>query len=79
MIDYTRLLGKLQPEKDGESPVYLRTMTVAAVNGDGSVNLTTSGVTITNVGRLSSATVSVGNQVQVLVGRGVALVLGTVA
>lgn len=78
-LDYTNILKKLVPEEDGEPSLHLRTMTVAVVNGDGTVDLTTSGVTVPSVARLSSASVSIGNQVQVLVGRGVMLILGTVA
>jgi hypothetical protein len=78
-IDFTRLINKINPEPDGTPTVALRTMVVATVNGDGTVNLTSSGVTIPNVARLASSSVSVGNRVQVLSARGVLLVLGPVA
>lgn len=78
MIDYTTLLKKLTPDRDGEPHLHLRTMTVATVNADGTVDLTTSGgVTIPDVARLESGVVSVGEHVQVLTGRGIMLVLGS--
>jgi hypothetical protein len=79
--DMTKLLKKLFPESDSDGPgsLTLRTMTVSAVNGDGTVDLSSSGVVIPDVNRLESATVSNGDRVQVLASRGQLLVLGTVA
>lgn len=80
-IDYTRLLRRLFPEdeRDGAGAIRLRTMTISAVNGDGTVDLTSGGATIPDVPRLDSSTVANGNQVQVLVSRGQLLVLGRIA
>jgi hypothetical protein len=77
--DYTKLLKKLFPDEGGEPTLHLRTMVVAAVNSDGTVNLTTGGVTVPDVAMLSSVPVVVGSRVQVLTARGVMLVLGPVA
>jgi hypothetical protein len=81
-VDYTRLVKELFPEtgRDGEPTLHLRTMVVAAVNSDGTVDLTTGGGgTVPGVARLDGAAVVVGGRVQVLAGRGVTLVLGPVA
>jgi len=77
--DYTKLLSKLIPEAGGEDTARLRTMVVSSVNSDGTVNLSTSGVIIPNIPRLSNAAVIVGEPVQVLTIRGSAIVLGPVA
>lgn len=75
-MDAYRLLSKLVPEQDGAPNLTLRKMIVAAVNSDGTLDLTTGGVTVEDVDRLSSVGVEVGDQVQVLTGRGVSLVIG---
>ena len=77
MIDYTSLLKKLSPDRDGEPHIHLRTGTVAAVNADGTLDITmSSGALIPDVPRLDSAYVAVGTVVQMLVFRGSMLVLG---
>lgn len=76
MIDITRLLDRLAPEVDGASALRLRTMTVAAINVDETVDLTSGSTTIPDVSRLDSAPVAVGSPVQVLTGLGQMLVLG---
>lgn len=76
--DFTRWLSKLVPEKDGEPNLTLRKMLVATVNGDGTLDLTSSGVSIPGVPRLDSVSVIAGDRVQVLTGRGMMLVLGPV-
>jgi hypothetical protein len=79
-VDVTSLLEKLIPDPGGEDTLRLRTATVATVNADGTVDLTmSSGVLVPGVPRLSSASVSVGNVVQVISLRGSLLVIGTVA
>lgn len=76
-IDYTSLLDKLTPQRDGEPPTHLRTGTVAAVNSDGTVDITMSGgALVPDVPRLDSAHVAVGTVVQMLSFRGALLVLG---
>lgn len=78
MTDYTRIIKKLFPEKDrdGFGSLVLRAMIVSAVNGDGTLDLTTGGVTIPDVPFLGSSLVVVGASVQVLVARGQLLALG---
>lgn len=78
-VDFTRLLQKINPEPDGEPNLSLRTMVVDTVHPDGTVDLTTSGTTITNVPRLAGAYALAGARVQVLTGRGTMLVLGPVS
>lgn len=82
MIDYTRLRKKLtpQPEIGGDPGVRIRTATVAAVNSDGTVDLTMSdGTEVPDVSRLNSAIAYVGAVVQVATFRGAMLVLGSTA
>lgn len=78
MTDYTRIIKKLFPEKerDGFGSLVLRAMVVSAVNGDGTLDLTTGGVTIPDVPYLGSSLAVVGTSVQVLVARGQLLALG---
>lgn len=79
MIDYVKMIDKISPKRDGSTPLSLRTMTVDIVNGDGTADLTTSGVTIPDVPLLASVSILAGDNVQVLTGRGVLLVLGPAA
>lgn len=79
MVDYTRLLQKLDPQVDGEDVVRLRKGVVDAVNADGTVDLELSEEVIPGVFVLESAVVSAGQVVQVLSSRGSLLVLGGVA
>jgi hypothetical protein len=79
MIDYTRLLQKLDPQVDGEDVTRLRKGVVDAVNADGTVDLVISGIVIPGVPVLKSAVVSVDQVVQVLTSRGSLLVLGAVS
>lgn len=76
MIDYTKLLKKLSPDRDGEPHLHLRTAVVSAVNANGTVDILMSGVTVPGVPRLADAVVQVGATVQVLAARGSLLVLG---
>lgn len=76
MIDYTKLLKKITPDRDGEPHLHLRTAVVSAVNANGTVDILMSGVTIPGVPRLAEATVQVGGTVQILAARGSLLVIG---
>lgn len=79
-IDYTRLLEKLNPDPGAEDTLRLRVATVTTINANGTVDITmSSGVIVPGVPRLSSASVSVGNVVQVISQRGSLLIIGTVA
>lgn len=79
-IDYTRLLEKLNPDPGAEDTLRLRVGTVTTVNANGTLDITmSSGVIVPGVPRLSSASVSVGNVVQVISQRGSLMVIGTVA
>jgi hypothetical protein len=80
MIDYTALLKKLTPDRDGEPHTHLRTGTVAAVNSDGTLDITMSGgVLVPGVPKLASVFADVGDAVQMISFRGSLLVLGPVA
>lgn len=79
MIDYTKLLKKINPDRDGEPHLHLRTAVVSAVNANGTVDILMSGVTIPGVPRLAEAAVQVGATVQVLAARGSLLVIGRVS
>lgn len=77
-IDYTRLIEKLDPHKDGQDNTTLRTATVSVVNANGTLDITLSGVVIPGVPRLASVGAVVGDTVQVQVYRGSMLVVGFV-
>lgn len=78
-IDYTALLKKLTPDRDGEPHTHLRVGTVAAVNADGTLDVTMSGgVTLPGVPKLATAFAPSGSVVQIISLRGVLLVLGAV-
>jgi hypothetical protein len=79
MADLFRLLGRLQPEEDGETPVRHRSGVVDAVNGDGTVDVEISGVAVTDVAVLDGAVAGVGDVVHVLTWGGDMLVLGKAA
>lgn len=78
MIDFTKILKDIVPDSDGPGEVYRRKMVVAVVNGDNTVDLTSSGVTIPSVPVLAGAQLTVGSNVQVITERGALLVLGKV-
>lgn len=79
-FDYTQILKKIVPEQDGEPNLHLRSATIAAVNGGGTVNVVMDGVTLPNKPVVGNSVVfSVGQVVQCLVARGVFLVLGGTA
>lgn len=76
-IDYTKLLEKIRtPKVDGEDELRLRVALVAAVNANGTVDLTLSGVTVPGVPVLDGVAPAVGATVQVLSWLGALLVLG---
>lgn len=70
------VLQKLVPQKDGEPYTVHRGAVVDAVNADGTVDLTMSGVTVPRVPVLGGAGVWVGGTVSVLAWQGALLVLG---
>jgi hypothetical protein len=75
----SKLRKKLVPSPDGQDWTKLRTAVVTAVNTDGTLDLTLSGVSVTNVPRLTGAYAIAGSVVQVLSYRGSLLVLGLTA
>lgn len=80
MLDYTKLVEKINPERDGEPYTHLRAGTVSVVNADGTLDiLMASGVLVPSVPKLASAYVTVGDAVQMISFRGSLLVLGAVA
>lgn len=79
MIDLSQIKKKLNPEPDGQDVLRLRTAVVSAVNTNGTVDITLSGVLLTNVPRLANTSMVVGQSVQVTTYRGSFLVLGPVA
>lgn len=78
MLDYTKILKKIVPAKDGSGSVYRRKAVVTAINGDSTVDILLAGVTVPSVPVLAGAQVAVDANVQVLVERGALLVLGKV-
>jgi hypothetical protein len=84
MIDYTKLIRKLDkdpmkgngPTSDPDPGLRLRTATVDAVNSDGTVDLILSGGLVPDVAVLDGAVIDDEAVVQVLVARGIMLVLG---
>lgn len=79
MIDYSKLLRKLNPEPGGEDILRLRTGVVDAVNANGTLDVGISGLVVPGVPRLSNITAAVGDIVQVISFRGALLVIGAVA
>lgn len=80
MTDYTKLLNKLVPSPGGEDTVRMRTATVTAINSNGTVRISVSGVTIPkDISRLASSSMSMGDTVSVISFRGELLVIGAVA
>lgn len=78
-LDVTKLIEKLDPRPGGQDKVQLRTGTVDAVNGDGTLDVVLSGVVVPDVPRLASVGALVGDAVQVQVYRGSMLVVGLAA
>lgn len=76
-LDLTRVLDKLLPQRDGEAVLTLRSAVVSAVNSDGTIDITLSGVLIPDVAVIGSNVLfTVGRVCRVLVARGTLLVLG---
>jgi hypothetical protein len=79
MIDYTSLLKKLSPDRDGEPHTHLRTGTVDAVNSDGTLDIMMSGgIIVPSVPKLATAYAPDGAAVQMISLRGSLLVIGAV-
>jgi len=79
MIDYTALLKKLSPDRDGEPHTHLRTGTVDAVNSDGTLDIMMSGgIIVPSVPKLATAYAPDGATVQMISFRGSLLVIGAV-
>lgn len=76
MIDYTKLLKKINPDRDGEPHLHLRTAVVDAVNADGTLDIVMSGIVIPGVPKLATAYAPDGATVQVISARGTLLVIG---
>jgi hypothetical protein len=78
MVDYTALLKKLTPDRDGEPHTYLRTGVVNAVNTNGTLDiLMSSGVIVPGVPKLATAYAPNGATVQMISFRGSLLVIGS--
>jgi hypothetical protein len=77
-IDYTKLIEKLDPERDGPDVTTLRTAIVDEVNSDGTLDIILSGVVVPDVPRLSTVSAVEGDVVQVQVSRGSILAVGFV-
>jgi hypothetical protein len=76
-VDYTNLLKKIVPEKDGEDTLRIRVATVFTVNVNGTLDIImSSGVIVPGVSKLSSAYATAGEVVQVISLRGSMLVIG---
>jgi hypothetical protein len=72
----SKIKKKLLPAIDGQDVTRLRTGTVVSVNANGSVNITLSGVLVSNVPRLNGEALAAGAVVQILSLRGSLLILG---
>lgn len=80
MIDYTALVRKLTPERDGEPHTHLRTGVVDAVNSDGTLDIEMSGgIIVPDVPKLAGAYAPVNAVVQMISFRGSLLVIGAIA
>jgi hypothetical protein len=78
-VDFTALLDKLNPDPGGESVLRLRAGTVAAVNANGTLDITmSSGIVVAGVHKLATAYAPVGANVQMIAQRGSLLVIGAV-
>lgn len=75
----SKIKKKLLPPTDGTDVLRLRTAVVAAIGSDGTVDITLSGATITDVPVLGSARFAVGSVVQVASYRGSLIILGPAA
>lgn len=77
MLDYTGLLKKLTPDRDGEPHTHLRVGTVNAVNSDGTLDIMMSGgIIVPSVPKLANVYAGIGVAVQMISFRGSLLVLG---
>lgn len=78
MIDYTKLLKKLQPEVQigGDPGVRLRVGVIDTVNASGTASVWLSGVLVPDVPRLANTTIKAGDTVQIISYRGSLLIIG---
>lgn len=76
MADWTKALERILPRSDGEDVLRLRKATVTTVDGDGTIDVLLSGVSLTNVPTLEGSVHVVGDQTQLLVFRGGLLAIG---
>jgi hypothetical protein len=76
MIDYTKVLKKIVPDRDGPSPTVLREAIVSADNGDGTADILLSDTLIEDVKVLNGVSLAAGLNVQVLTHRDDLLILG---
>lgn len=74
--DYTKLLSKIIPARDGADVLTMRTGVVNAINSDGTADVVISGVVVPAVPRLAEASVAVGSVVQMIAYRGSLLIIG---
>lgn len=79
MMDYTKLLKKITPARDGEPLTHLRVGVANTINSDGTVDVVLSGVVIPSVPRLAGAVVQEGQSIQMIGSRGSLLILGGTA
>lgn len=75
MTDMTSILARLLPDVGGETPVRHRSAVVTAVNADGTLTVTLSGVSVT-VNALAGSTAKVGDTVHLAAWAGDLLALG---
>lgn len=77
MLDYTRMVKKLNPTRDGEPYTSMRTGIVDAINSDGTLDIEmSSGVIVPDVPRLDTVNVAVGSVIHMISFRGSLLVIG---
>lgn len=79
MLDYTRLLERLNPAPGGEGVTRIRNGVVDAINLDGTLDVEVSGVVVPDVPRLESARPAEGDTVVMVTYLGQPLVIGVIA
>jgi hypothetical protein len=76
-LDYTKLVQKLTPPRDGEDTLRLRVGTVTTVNANGTLDITmSSGILVPGVPKLATAYAPAGAVVQMISFRGSLMVIG---
>jgi hypothetical protein len=76
-IDLSEIRKKIASPADGQDVVRLRVGTISAVNADGTLDVTISGIVVPSVPRLQGSPLAVGEVVQLTSYRGSLMVLGT--